>query len=376
MKNIIVGNGINIEFGGARYLNSGIISRLLNNLQTKDYSDIFAQKITSKELLVVFKGLHNELVDILNGKHNDYCQTAEEKSTLERVKKQYPKISSISDIGMEDYFFILMLFHYRYNDPPDMVQATFDGLCYLFFDAIYDEGRIQKIHELVNASTKEKLHHLFDQFDTIFTVNYDCNVEMIAEKPIYYLHGDFNTLHDQYNPGSLLGRMYFERGTQNPVTEKTKHIYCNGIMGFSGSFKEKIMDIFENGQFGVEQLLQKINTGLSSVDEEKLEEMRILQDDKLRFAYDLIQTKKNHTDLYFHQYPSNIFKNISGEMSIVGLSPNNDEHIWKMLQKNTRLQRIIYYYKSEQDKLSVEDLYREMDIITIPVEMFWKTGNI
>jgi hypothetical protein len=341
MKNIIVGNGINIEFGGARYLNSGIINRLLNNLKTKDYSDIFAQKITGEELLVVFNGLHNDLIDILNGKHNDYCKTAEEKSTLERIKKQYHKNSNISDIGMEDYFFILMLFHYRYNDPIEMVQATFDGLCYLFFDAIYNEGQIQKIHELVNASTKENLHHLFNQFDTIFTVNYDCNVEMIAEKQIYYLHGDFNTLHDQYNPGSLLGRMYFERGTQNPVTEKTKHIYCNGIMGFSGSFKEKVMGIFENGQFGVEQLLQKINVGLTSEEEEKLEEMRISQDDKVRFAYDLIQTKKKHPDLTFNQYPSNVLKNISGEMCIVGLSPNNDEHIWKMLQKNSGLQKII-----------------------------------
>lgn len=376
MKNIIVGNGINIEFGGARYLNSGIINRLLNNLVTKDYSDIFAQKITGEELLVVFNGLHNDLIDILNGKHNDYCKTAEEKSTLERIKKQYHKNSNISDIGMEDYFFILMLFHYRYNDPIEMVQATFDGLCYLFLDAIYDEGQIQKIHELVNASTKENLHHLFNQFDTIFTVNYDCNVEMIAEKPVYYLHGDFNTLHDQYNPGSLLGRMYFERCAQNPVTEKTKHIYCNGIMGFSGSFKEKVMGIFENGQFGVEQLLQKINVGLTSEEEEKLEEMRISQDDKVRFAYDLIQTKKKHPDLNFNQYPSNIFKNIAGEMFIVGLSPNNDEHIWKMLQKNAGLQKIIYYYKSEQDKLSVEDLYPGMDIITIPVERFWETGNI
>jgi hypothetical protein len=230
---------------------------------------------------------------------------------------------------------------------------------------MYDEGRIQKIHELLNASTKENLHHLFNQFDTIFTVNYDCNVEMIADKPIYYLHGDFNTLHDQYNPGSLLGRMYLERGAQNPVTEKTKHIYCNGIMG-----------IFENGQFGVEQLLQKINVGLTSEEEEKLEEMRISQDDKVRFAYDLIQTKKKHPDLNFNQYPSNIFKNIAGEMFIVGLSPNNDEHIWKMLQKNAGLQKIKYYYKSEQDKLSVEDLYPGMDIITIPVERFWETRNI
>lgn len=220
------------------------------------------------------------------------------------------------------------------------------------------------------------MRSLFNQFDTIFTVNYDCNVEMIAEKPIYYLHGDFNTLHDQYNPGTLLGRMYFERDTLNPVTEKLNHIYCNGIMGFSGSFKEKVMDIFENGHFGIEQLLQKINKGLSPEDEEKLEEMKKSEDDKLVFGYDLIQTKKKYPDLYLHQYPSNVFKNISGEICIVGLSPNNDEHIWKMLQKNAGLQRIIYYYKSEQDKISVENLYSEMDIITIPVERFWKTGSV
>jgi hypothetical protein len=50
MKNILVGNGINIEFGGKDYCNSEIIKRLMSNLQTKDYSSILLIKLQMMNL--------------------------------------------------------------------------------------------------------------------------------------------------------------------------------------------------------------------------------------------------------------------------------------------------------------------------------------
>lgn len=371
MKNILVGNGINIEFGGKDYCNSEIITRLLSNLQKKDYADIFAHEITNNNLGEIIYGLHGELKHILKGLYDRYCTDEDEKTTLRRIKKQYTVRSSIFDIVMEDYFFILRLFHKRFNDPQEMIKATYDGFCWLLLDAIYNNGQIQKIHENIKTTKKDRLQSLFSQFDNIFTVNYDCNIEMIAEKPVYYLHGDFNTLHDQYNAETLIGRMYLEKGIPNPVTDDTKQIYCNGIMGFTGSFKENVIDTFKYGSFGLEQIMKKFNKGLSIEDEKQIEQMRTSSDERLKFAYGIIQTKRKFPQLTFHQYPCNIFREISGEISIVGLSPNNDDHIWKMIKENSQIHKIVYYYKSGQDKNAIDDLYSDMNIVTFSIDQLW-----
>ena len=116
VKNILVGNGINIEFGGKDYCNSGIIKRLLSNLNTKNYSDIFANKVTNQELTQVIYGLHKELRNVLKGKYDCFCNSDDERFTLERIKQQYTFRTSMFDIGMEDYFFILKVYHNSFND--------------------------------------------------------------------------------------------------------------------------------------------------------------------------------------------------------------------------------------------------------------------
>ncbi len=371
VKNILVGNGINIEFGGKDYCNSGIIRRLLSNLNTKNYSDMFANKVTNQELIQVIYGLHKELRNVLKGNYDCFCNSDEERFTLERIKQQYNFRTSMFDIGMEDYFFILKVYHNSFNDPQDLIKGTYDGICWLLLDAIFNNGNIQNIYENIKATKREKLRNIFSEFDNVFTVNYDCNVKKISDKHVYYLHGDFNTLLDQYNPDTLIGRMYLEKGEKNPVLNGNKHIYCNGIMGFTGTFKQNTMKIFENANLGIEQMMQRIEEGLTKEDEEKIENMKNSTDEKMQFAYDLIQTKLKFPKLSFQEYPSNKFKSISGELSIVGLSPNNDEHLWNMIRENHHLKKITYYYKSTDDKSAIADLYPSMNIVTVPVYELW-----
>ena len=52
---------------------------------------------------------------------------------------------------------------------------------------------------------------------------------------------------------------------------------------------------------------------------------------------DSIILKVNNEDLQFEeQYPINEFKSISGELKIVGLSPNNDTHIFEIIKLNVK----------------------------------------
>lgn len=371
MKSILIGNGINIELGGMEYSNKKIIARLLSNLQTNDYSNVFENSITNPELNNVFYCIYKELRNILKGEYDQYCNTSDEIQTLERFKQQYNFTSSIFDVGIEDYFFILRVYHHRFKDDNDKIRATFDGFCWLFLDSIYNGGKIQKISDNIKDAKYKKLYEFFNGFDNIFTVNYDCTIEKISNKNVHYLHGDFNTLADQYDSNTLMGKVYADRGDNNPVTEQYKHIYSNAIMGFNGNFKENTMNIFENAEFGIESFMQNNETGLSIDDREKMEILRTSTDKKSKFIYDIYQTKKKFPSMVFHQYPSGLFKSISDELCIVGLSPINDDHIWRILKANNQLKKIIYYYKYEQDKKLIEKLYPDMNIVTISVDDLW-----
>lgn len=99
MRNIIIGNGINIEFGGANYCNKGILNRALMNLHIKEYASLFANKVTSREIEKIFYGLYDELKSLLQGNYDKYCLTDDEHYTLARFKRQYTLDSKIFELA-------------------------------------------------------------------------------------------------------------------------------------------------------------------------------------------------------------------------------------------------------------------------------------
>lgn len=372
MGNILIGNGFNIEFGGREYLNSEIIKRLLHNLSVKEYSAVFADKVNSKELLIVIEGLAGEVPNILDGKYDEFCTTLDELITLRRFKNQYSKITDIHEIGMEDFFFILKLFHAKYHDPDEMIKATFYGLCWLLLDAIFNDGDIQTIFENINDDRKTHLKNTFKEFDNIFTVNYDHNIEKLVSKPVRYLHGEFNALLDQYDPSTLIGRMYAEYHMDMPnITRENVHLYCNAIMGFTGSEKSHIFDIFANGALGSNEIFRRLKVGLSSDDLKKIAQLQYSLNKGEQFAYKIILTQQKYPCLTFHQYPYIEFKNMMGDLSIAGMSPNNDDHIWKMIRENANINKVTYYYKTSVDKDNVENLYGDLNLNILPVSELW-----
>lgn len=59
-RSILIGNGINIEFGGKDYLNSAIIERLQKNIAISGrYKDVFAGTVDAKDM----KGVISKLYD-------------------------------------------------------------------------------------------------------------------------------------------------------------------------------------------------------------------------------------------------------------------------------------------------------------------------
>lgn len=139
MKSLLVGNGFNVHLGGHEYLNKAIINRFIKNTNSKDYSSmLFANKISNEENAQLLPGIFNELKSILNGSYDKYCHNDDERKLIALLKERYSATAKIDDIGMEDYFVILKLFHLRFEDSNDMIKSTHDGFCWEFLDAIYN----------------------------------------------------------------------------------------------------------------------------------------------------------------------------------------------------------------------------------------------
>lgn len=71
LKNLLLGNGINIQFGGPAYSSDFILKRIKYNSRIGKYDVLFGGKITGQEIEDVFKGLVDQKV--LEVKHAGFC---------------------------------------------------------------------------------------------------------------------------------------------------------------------------------------------------------------------------------------------------------------------------------------------------------------
>ena len=285
MNNILIGNGFDIEIGGAKECsNAAIIERVHKNIENKDYK-YHIKDITASELKGVLEGIEGVMLkDILSG--------------------------------------ILRLFHKRYGDNEEMIHATAVGMEKLFLDAIFNEGKVQKLYMNLSDERKLELHNSLNNFDNIYTINYDWNIEKIANTKVKHLHGQFDQRNQQFREGTALSKFAKMAGIDYTARKEDLHLFCNAIMGFSGGLKEKKIKIF---------------TGLENNDE----------------------------------YYYNEFKNLKGTMSLAGMSPNNDGHIMRLIFENKNIDKVIFYYHSEKDKKAAKDLYEIKGIICKPVSEIW-----
>lgn len=372
MKTILVGNGFNVELGGIDYLNKAIINRFLENVKVKDYATIlYNNTVNNDEIAEILPAMYGELKKILNGEYKQYCPNDEDKKLISLLKDRYSLSTKIDEVGMEDYFVILRLFHIRYKDSDAMIKNTHDGFCWQFLDAIYNEGRIQRIARTVLPAYREYLRKKFEGYDDIYTVNYDKTVEVISDKCVNYLHGCFETLLDQYDPKTPIGAYYQQKGEKNPVEESTKHIYCNGLMGFSGTYKEQIIDTMDNGQFGLERILKMYKDGMSIQDLKKIERLKSSSDAGEQLAFGVINAVINNPNLKMNTYPMKKFRAIQGEIHLLGISPFNDEHIWNTIINNNDITKIIYYYHSDKSRNEMEEHFSDTRICYLPDTEFW-----
>ena len=354
-KSILIGNGININFGGKAYTNDYIIKRILFNARANRYDPLFNGEISGDDIASLFKELATWTNDISDGKY-DAIIPDEEKSTLEDFKARYNwKLTHYYEVGLEDWLFILHVYFLQNADIADNWSSAKQGFERMMLDAIYNDGDIQNLHKVIERPVKRWLL----EFSNVFTLNYDNNVENLIKRPVFHLHGDFRTLANSENPQTLMGYIRRTGGKNVAIPPHYEHCFCNALFDFAGEHKYEIAYAFEKGAEGLQSL----------------EKSGIPPQFFPAPIEELLKVHKEHPELAFgSNYHFTEFREMGGELHIIGMSPNNDSHVFKLIDESN-IEKVVFYYFSEGEakkglpvrkkveNKSVQELWRRLDAL-------------
>lgn len=284
-------------------------------------------KINGNEIANIFVELAKWTNEIVDGKY-DTIIPENEKSILEDFKNRYNwKLSHYYEVGLEDWLFILHVYFLQNADIADNWSAAKQGFERIMLDAIYNDGDIQNLYTNMGEPVKSWLL----EFSNIFTLNYDNNVEKLTKRPVFHLHGDFRTPANSENPQTLLGYIRKTKGENVDIPKDFEHCFCNALFDYAGEHKYEIACAFEKGSEGL-QSLEK--SGIPpAFFPAPIEE--------------LLEVRKEHSELSFgSNYHFTEFKKITGELHIIGMSPNNDYHIFKLIDESN-VDKVVFYSFSE-----------------------------
>lgn len=376
---ILIGNGVNIQFSDNKeeYKNRSIILRALHNMKSGKYTKVF-NNIIDPELM------YGGMIDLVDWRNNYlYKGLNFQKSvnsddefnaffnTLFRYKN---KRLNPEDIVMEDYFLLYDLFN-NYFDATHKsnqkinISLIYAALLIIFTDSIYNDGKIELIYKNMSLFTNE-----LNKYDNIFTINYDNNIDKIANKPVYHLHGNFNTLQDRFIPSTVLGYINFHSDHPVEYLENLKHAYSNTVMGFSGSEKVKYINYFNEASMALNIFIEGLMNPNDTEIHSEYERLKKSTNEIDQYALLMIETKLSHPELTYTEYPLTEFSDIEGWLSIIGMSPNNDNHLIDRINKNGKLSKVIYYYKQVEERdWMLAHISKERHLICKKVDDYWKS---
>ena len=361
MKNLLIGNGINIQFGDNEYCNENIIRRAIGNLENNNYNP----ELYPFEVGNWLKLLHKEYPNLLDGLYDKLFFTSDVEEALKSFKERYKhrgKYLTIDEIGFEDYFIIheiLCRSEMKYFEKRFKNQ---DNLRRLFLDSIYNSGKIQNIYKKFPVKFKSYV----ENYSSIFTTNYDRNIEIFTKKTVFYLHGAFHVLDEVYNQNSLRNQLSDAPVKKTPVIKGHEYLFSNALItGYS-----KLHNITINSKANV--ALSKANDAHKK-NEFKFESLSKSDVVFLRNLSEVIKLQSENPSLSINEYyPIKEFKKIKGTIDIIGLSPNNDNHLFETINSNSDLQSVRFYYYDIDDIDFVKKAFSNLKVEFIDIRNLWK----
>lgn len=368
MQNILIGNGINIQFGGRAYTSNFIMKRIKYRAILGNYDGLFGEEITANEIVKLLDGFVDEANQIIEGHYDEYIDNTETAEAVQDFKNRYSsKIENSHDIMLEDWFLVVHIFFLKNIDLMEHRISAIQGFEHLILDAIFNGGNIQKIH--LKMGINKKVRKFFKRFDNIFTLNYDNNIENLTGNIVYHLHGDFSVLTNSENVNNVLGYIRNEEGKLVHSREMS-HCFCNALLNYSGRLKRKKINDNHQLILNAESFEQQYSTDL----EFRLQ-LEMLKTEK-PLEYKFIMTKIQHPELNIAtEYFLDKFKSIEGELTIIGMSPNNDAHIFDAILNNKKLTKVVFYYFDVQDRTYIESNFSRELFKCEQIHSLWASLN-
>ena len=141
---------------------------------------------------------------LLTSCSSDTPDLTEDPDTIEAIedfKKRYTqKVTLPHEIMLEDWLLLVRVFFLMNSDLMQVSQGAIQGFEQLLLDSIYNDGKLQELHQNMNKDVKR----FFNGYDKVFTLNYDNNIESLTHKNVYHLHGDFSVLSNTIFAKSLV----------------------------------------------------------------------------------------------------------------------------------------------------------------------------
>lgn len=362
-QNVLIGNGLIIQFGGKRYTNSGIINRALGNVR----SGRFPEHLYPSECAVLLHVLHQEYLSVLDGAYDKFAGPSFEKAALEDFKARYRRrrACAVDEIGFEDYFLLFEIVHnkLRVTNPERFhVRGVFRRM---FLDAVFDDGAIQTVHERFPSAMADWI----SSWDVVLTTNYDSNLESISAREVLHIHGAFDVLSDVYDPDSFRNQLSEDLLDGEEVDWTYPHLYSSCLVSYVSHMKSFSMrqSSMANSAMDKFAAAHKDDPSVRAEIESWDESVPLLR--RMREA---IELKSANPELeHSEQYPIGDFRKISGTLTIVGLSPMNDNHVFDEVAANDAIDVVEHYYYEETEAAEVAERLSGKELTLLNVRNLW-----
>ena len=185
-----------------------------------------------------------------------------------------------------------------------------------------------------------------------------------------HLHGDFETLEDVYQKDSFRNSLPDKQYEKTYINTNFLHLYSTAITTYSGNYKQYKMNLSAIANEGIDKLAKAyldnpdVTRGVDSWGEDVNDLVaRLGAATKLRIE---------NPDFKFQEaYPVQQLANITGELSIIGLSPFNDKHLFEIINDSNITNCTFYYYDKSESSIIAQFIGKK-NLEFKDVSIFWK----
>ena len=166
---------------------------------------------------------------------------------------------------------------------------------------------------------------------------------------------------DVYDPQSLRNQLSDSPMQDYVIDEDFYYLYSNALSSYCGNSKLFVIKQGISANEVVSKMAKAYQNNpvvKSSVDEWGNDTNKLVKK-----SSEATKIKIQNPDVHFNEnYPIKEFESLDGIITVVGLSPNNDTHIFKMIDDNPNISEINFYYYYEIEKNQLRALVTHQDL--------------